>query len=113
VPSDWKEKVKRGEVIAKVVLDWDMENDKEHAASVIGVFRDGGVLIRHADFAKGTATGIENICFLGELNGVCSVKDLHQVGYRTVTVSPLFEHGVVRQRVPKVAELVDDFWNKL
>lgn len=110
VPSDWKERVERGEVVAEAVRDWQMKNHKGHPASVIGIFRDGGVFDKHTEFAAASRTGIRSFCVLGELDDLCSVKDLHDVGMNNVVVIPQVGHGVVRERAPEVAEFIDGFW---
>lgn len=113
VPSDWKDRVKRGEVVAEAVRDWEIKNHQGYLASVVGIFRDGGVLDRHAEFAKAAAMGIKTIGILGELDDVCTKSDLEQVGMHNVVVVPQVGHGVVRQRVPEVAQLIKSFWNHL
>ena len=112
VPSDWKERVKRGEVVAEAVRDWQMREHKGHIASVVGIYRDGGVQDRDAEFAE-AAKKVQSLCILGELDDVCSVQDLHDVGMRNVAVVPQVGHGVVRERAPEVAQLIEDFWDKL
>ncbi|KAJ5176625.1 uncharacterized protein N7482_002502 [Penicillium canariense] len=113
VPSDWKERVGQGKVVAEAVRDWQMREHEGHAASVVAIFRDGGVLDKHGEFAEAAKTGIKNLSILGELDGVCSVEDLHGVGMHNVVVIPQVGHAVVRERVPEVASLIGDFWDKL
>jgi len=113
VPSDWKEKVARGEVVTEAVKDWQMKRHEGHAASVVAIFRDGGVMDKHVEFAKAAKSGTKCLCILGELDTVCSVQGLHDVGMRNVVVVPQVGHGVVRKRVSEVAQLIEDFWNKL
>jgi pimeloyl-ACP methyl ester carboxylesterase len=113
VPSDWKERVGRGEVVAEAIRDWQLREHEGHVASVVAIFRDGGALDKHADFAKAANTGIKYLCILGELDDVCSVQDLDHVGMRNVAVVPQVGHAVVRERVPEVARLIKDFWDKL
>lgn len=113
VPSDWMEKVGRGEIVAEAVRDWQMKEHKGHPASVVGIFRDGGVLDKHAEFAEASKKDIQGLCVLGELDELCSVQDLNEIGMYNVAVIPQVGHGVVRERVPEVARLVEDFWNKL
>ncbi|RDW63242.1 alpha/beta fold hydrolase [Aspergillus mulundensis] len=110
VPSDWKERVARGEVVAEAVRDWELKEHRGHLASVVAVFRDGGALDRHADFARAAATGIPALGVLGETDEVCSVQDLHEVGFKNVAVIPQVGHGVARQRVSEVAQLIEGFW---
>ncbi|KAJ5689338.1 hypothetical protein N7462_003730 [Penicillium macrosclerotiorum] len=101
VPSDWKEKVKRGEVVAEAVRDWQMKEHKGHLASIVGIFQRRG------------ANGYPKLVCLGELDDVVSEQDLNEVGMQNVVVLPQVGHGVVRDRVPEVTQLVEDFWNKL
>ncbi|KAL4930316.1 alpha/beta fold hydrolase [Aspergillus undulatus] len=113
VPSDWKERVARGEVVAEAVRDWELREHKGHLASVVGVFRDGGVLDRHDEFRQAAEGGIKGLCVLGETDDVCSAEDLYAVGMRNVAVVPGVGHGVVRQKVPEVVKLIEDFWKGL
>jgi pimeloyl-ACP methyl ester carboxylesterase len=110
VPSDWKERVGRGEVVAEAVRDWQMKEHEGHVASVVGILRDGGAMDKHAEFTEAAKRSIKGLCILGELDSVCSVQDLHDVGMRNVAVVPQVGHGVVRERVPEVARLIEDFW---
>jgi pimeloyl-ACP methyl ester carboxylesterase len=113
VPSDWKEKVARGEVVAEAIRDWEVREHEGHAASVVAIFRDGGVMDNDAEFSKAAKSGIPNLSVLGELDGVCSVEKLERVGMRNIAVVPQVGHGVVRERVPEVASLIEDFWKGL
>ncbi|KAK2625132.1 hypothetical protein QTJ16_005501 [Diplocarpon rosae] len=113
VPGDWKERVARGEVVAEAVRDWQTKEHEGHTASVVGIFRDGGVLDRQAEFAQAVKQNIKTLCILGELDDVCSPNGLQQVGMHNVAVIPKAGHGVVRQRVPEVAGRVEEFWRTL
>ncbi|KAF2664368.1 putative valacyclovir hydrolase [Microthyrium microscopicum] len=113
VPGDWKERVDRGEVVALAVKDWSLKNHKGHRASVAGVIRDGGVFDTDAEFAKAAKTGIKSLCILGELDGLSTAKDFHNAGFQDVVVVPKAGHGVPRDRVPEVAQSIEEFWKKL
>ncbi|KAJ5118749.1 hypothetical protein N7448_010457 [Penicillium atrosanguineum] len=113
VPSDWKERVQRGEVVAEAVRNWQMKEHEGHPASVVGIFRDGGALDKHADFAEAAKKDIRNLCVLGELDDICSMQDLNSIGMHNVHVVPQVGHGVVRQEVAEVARLIEEFWNNL
>jgi pimeloyl-ACP methyl ester carboxylesterase len=113
VPSDWKEKVSRGELVAEVVRDWQNKKHKGHKASVTAIFRDGGVFDSHAEFAKLAKIGIPIHCILGQLDDICNEKDLHDVGIQDVTVVANSGHGVVRDEVPQVTEFIGTFWRKM
>ncbi|KAF3396229.1 hypothetical protein F1880_007156 [Penicillium rolfsii] len=113
VPSDWKERVARGEVVAEAIREWEVREHEGHAASVVAIFRDGGVLDNDADFAKAAISGIPNLLVLGELDDVVSVEKLERVGMRNIAVVPQVGHGVVREKVPEVAGLIEHFWKNL
>ncbi|CAO2647095.1 Nn.00g080170.m01.CDS01 [Neocucurbitaria sp. VM-36] len=113
VPTDWKERVGRGEVVASAIKEWQMREHPGHTASVVAIFRDGGVMDIDAEFVRAVQTGIPSISVLGELDGVCSEVRLKNVGLANVFVIPQGGHGVVRERVPEVAAFITDFWTKL
>ncbi|KAJ5096586.1 valacyclovir hydrolase [Penicillium angulare] len=111
VPDDWVERIARGEVVAEAVRDWEVREHEGHVASVVGIFRDGGVMDKHGEFVKAAQTGIPSLCVLGALDDLCSVQNLAEVGMKNVHVVPQVGHGVVRQKVPEVADLIENFWN--
>lgn len=113
VPTDWKERVSRGEVVAEAVREWQMRTHPGHTASVVAMFRDGGVLDKHAEFADAAGTGIASFFVLGELDDVCSESDLSEVGFKDVATVPGAGHRVVREKAPEVANLVGAFWKEL
>ncbi|KAH0147025.1 alpha/beta-hydrolase, partial [Aureobasidium melanogenum] len=43
VPSDWQDRVRRGEIVAEKVREWQMQQHTGHTASVVAIVRDGGV----------------------------------------------------------------------
>lgn len=113
VPQDWKETVERGEVVAEAVRDWEMKNHEGHAASVVAIFRDGGVLDNSAEFAKAAEKGIKYLYILGELDDVCSPQDLSSIGVQDFVMIPQVGHGLVREKVSEVAQSIADFWHKI
>jgi pimeloyl-ACP methyl ester carboxylesterase len=113
VPQDWKETVGRGEVVAEAVRDWEMKNHEGHAASVIAIFRDAGVLDNSAEFARAAEKGVKFLYILGELDDVCSPQDLSGIGVQDFVIIPQVGHGVVREKVSEVAQSIADFWNQI
>ncbi|KAJ5673408.1 hypothetical protein N7507_002535 [Penicillium longicatenatum] len=113
VPQDWKERVARGEIVAEAVRDWEVRVHEGHMASVVGIVRDGGVLDKNAAFIEAAGTDTPSLCILGELDDLCSVQDLTDVGMKNVAVVPQVGHGVVRQKVPEVAGFIEKFWCQL
>ncbi|KAL9468276.1 hypothetical protein ACSS6W_009970 [Trichoderma asperelloides] len=113
VPPDWKETVGRGEVVAEAVRDWEMKNHEGHAASVVAIFRDGGVLDNSAEFARAAEKGVKYLYILGELDDVCSPQDLSDIGVQNFVIIPQVGHAVVREKAPEVAQSIANFWHKI
>lgn len=113
VPADWKERVSRGEVVAEAIRDWEIKHHKGHMASVVSMFRDGGVLDRQDAFVEAARTGIRNVSVVGEWDDWCTEKDLKEVGFKDVVVVKKVGHGLVRQRVQEVASVIEGFWKGL
>lgn len=113
VPSDWQERVGKGEVVAEAVKDWELKTHKGHEASVVAIFRDGRCLDNHAAFVKVAEGGIPYLGVVGQLDGVCSAEDLQQVGLPRVVVVPQVGHELVRSRVPEVSQAIEEFWKTL
>ena len=113
VPTDWRERVQRGEVVAEALREWQMRVHKGHTASVVAIFRDGGVLDRSAEFVRAAKTGVDSLVVLGELDDLCCEQDLLDAGFENVHVISQVGHAVVRERVPEVARLVGEFWKNL
>jgi pimeloyl-ACP methyl ester carboxylesterase len=113
VPKDWKQRVANGGVVAEAVRDWQMHEHPGHVASVVGIFRDGGVMDSEAQFLKAAQTGIPSLAVLGELDDLCSKQQLNEQGLDNVFVVPRAGHGVVRDKVDDVATLISDLWVKL
>ncbi|PYI24225.1 alpha/beta-hydrolase [Aspergillus violaceofuscus CBS 115571] len=112
VPADWEARVASGEVVAPKVRAWQVEEHPGHAASVVGIFRDGGVMDMHDVFREAASTGIPARCVLGELDDLCTVRELRELGFGDVHVVLGVGHGVVRERVPEVAGLIAGFWER-
>lgn len=113
IPSDWKERVARGEVVAEAVRAWQMVKHTGHAAAVVAMFRDGGLSDNEASFVAAVGTGVKNMVVLGELDGIVGKEQLADLGFKDVHVVKEAGHGLVRERVPEVKALVEEFWRSL
>lgn len=113
VPANWKERVTKGEVVAEALRAWQMREHAGHGASVVGVFRDGGVMDKEEMFVGALKTGIPSLAVLGGDDDVCSESELRDLGFENVHVVKGAGHEVVRGRVPQVAGFIDDFWTSL
>lgn len=110
VPEDWEERVKRGEVVAEAVREWQTREHRGHAASVVAIFRDGGVMDSDEVFVKAAETGVPNLVVLGGTDDVCSKAQLKALGYQDVKVVEGAGHSVVRDKATDVAENIAKFW---
>ncbi|CAE7187808.1 hypothetical protein PTT_07273 [Pyrenophora teres f. teres 0-1] len=113
VPGDWKERVRRGEVVAEALREWQMREHAGHVGSVVAIVRDGGVMDNHDSFAKAVQTRIPALVVLGEKDDLCNEQELRGLGFKDVFVVLQAGHGVVRERVPKVAGLISNFWTNI
>lgn len=113
VPGDWKERVANGEVVAEATREWQMSEHPGHFASVVAIFRDGGVMDSHGEFVKAAQTGIPSLAVLGGLDGLCNQRQLNEQGIENVVVIPQVGHAVVRERAAEVGEFIINFWNRL
>jgi pimeloyl-ACP methyl ester carboxylesterase len=113
VPEDWRDRAARGEIVPEAVREWQMHRHPGHAASVVAVFRDGGVMDNDAQFVGAVGTGIPSLVVLGGLDAVCTEEQLRGLGLTSVFVVPDVGHGVVRERAAEVAGFICDFWAEL
>jgi pimeloyl-ACP methyl ester carboxylesterase len=113
VPANWKERFAKGEVVATAVKEWQLREHPGHAASVVAILRDAGAMDNDAEFVNAVRTGIPSRVILGELDGICTEKELTDIGFTDVVVVPQIGHEVARAKVPEVAAFISDFWKKL
>ncbi|KAF3038489.1 hypothetical protein E8E12_005456 [Didymella heteroderae] len=109
VPENWQVKVARGEVVAQAVKEWEMKNHAGHAASVVGVFRDGGVIDNDQLFVEAKKLGLPALVVLGENDGLSTEKGIADFGF-DVKVVLAAGHAVVRENAVEVAEYISQFW---
>ncbi|KAH0034740.1 alpha/beta-hydrolase, partial [Aureobasidium melanogenum] len=113
VPSDWQDRISKGEIVAEKVRQWQMEQHPGHTASVVAIVRDGGVFGQEEEFSKAAKLGVPILAILGETDDVVFEKDLRAVGVENVVVIKGVGHAVVRQKVSEVAEQIGKFWKEV
>jgi pimeloyl-ACP methyl ester carboxylesterase len=113
VPAGWRERVEKGEVVAQAVKEWQLREHKGHGASVVAIFRDGGVMDNDEMFVEAVGSGVPNLVVLGSEDDLCTEEQLNELGFKDVKVVPDVGHGVVRERAPEVASFIADFWRGL
>lgn len=109
VPEDWQERVNRGEVVAEAIRHWQLTHHDGYQASVIGIVRDASVFGYHLAFQHALEVGKPCLVILGAEDGVCSVKDVEDVGFKNIKVIENVGHAVVRERAEMVGQYIHDF----
>lgn len=110
VPDDWEARVAKGQIIAPALRQWQLTNHPGHAASVVALFRDVGVLDNAAVFHRASLTGIPALVILGELDDMSTSAEFEQVGLQNIVTIPKGTHGIVRDRVAEVEAATSSFW---
>lgn len=108
---DWKERVARKEVVTEAVREWQIKEPL--GARCLSMFMDGGAMDSHTVFAEAVKTEIPNFAVLGELDDVCSEKDLKDCGFSNLIVILQIGHSVVGERADEVAAQIRQFWQQL
>jgi pimeloyl-ACP methyl ester carboxylesterase len=111
VPTDWQERVAKGEVVAQAVKEWQMREHKGHVGSVVGIFRDGGVMDNDELFVQAKKTGLPALVVLGEDDGLSTEEEVRGFGFE-VRVVEKAGHGVVREQAGEVAGFIGEFWRR-
>ena len=111
VPADWRDVVAKGGVEAQAVKRWQLDNHKGHEASVVGVFRDGGVIGNEELFLRMRGTGVRTLVVLGGEDGITDEEEIRGFGFEVRVVEGV-GHGVPRERPEDVAGFISEFWRE-
>ncbi|KAI0887558.1 alpha/beta-hydrolase [Annulohypoxylon maeteangense] len=113
VPTDWRERVEAGEVVAEVLREWELQHHSGYPHSVLSMFREGGVTGCVEDFRKFAQLPVKKIGIVAELDAVCSKAQLTDVGFTDVEVVEKANHGFVRgTTTSEIARIVYRFWTQ-
>jgi pimeloyl-ACP methyl ester carboxylesterase len=112
VPSDWKERTSKGEVVAEAVRDFLMKEHAGYRHSVLSAFREGGVYGRDEMFSEFSKLPVKKFVVLGELDGVCTKEQLLDLGFEDVEVIPGEGHNFPRTSAVSAADILHRFWTK-
>ncbi|KAI0902099.1 alpha/beta-hydrolase [Annulohypoxylon nitens] len=113
IPTDWKERVSAGEVVAELLREWELREHSGYPHSVLSMFREGGVSGCEDDFRRFAQLPVKKIGVLAELDAVCSKTQLTDIGFNDVEVVEKANHGFVRGTTTgDVARIVYRFWTK-
>ncbi|KAI1424062.1 alpha/beta-hydrolase [Xylaria sp. FL1777] len=112
VPTDWRERVARGEIVAEAFRDWELREHPGYPNSVLSMFREGNVYGCEAYFHRFAQLPVKKVVVLGELDGVCSKDKLEELGFDDVQVVQGADHGIVREKPGEVAGIVYGMWTR-
>lgn len=114
VPSDWKESIAKGQLVAPALRQWQLDNHKGHLGSCASLFRNGIVLKAESSFKKVTSsTSIPIFACLGEIDELSTVEKMERVGVHNHFVVPNATHGLARDNTPEVVETLVKFLNSI
>lgn len=114
VPVDWKERSRRGEVVAEALKDWELREHQGYRQSVLSMFRDGaayGCEKLFENFAQ--CPSFQKLAVVAELDPVCNKEKLAGLGIENVEVVEKQGHAFVRTASDQVASIIHRFWLRL
>ncbi|KAI0112422.1 alpha/beta-hydrolase [Nemania sp. FL0031] len=112
VPTDWRERFERGEVIAEALKKWELEEHVGHPQSVLSIFREDNVYGNEDYFRAFAKLPLDKFAVLGELDDVCSKDQLVGLGVENVEVVQQAGHALVRSEPREVARIVYKNWTR-
>lgn len=101
-----------------VVQVWEKENHEGHVASLVSMYRYGGIYDMHETYRAVAKSGLETLVLLGETDGFFEkdlmMGELEGLGWKgEVKVVEGVGHGVVAEKTKETEELVVKFWDGL
>ncbi|KAI0433725.1 alpha/beta-hydrolase [Xylaria sp. FL1042] len=112
VPEDWAGRMRRGEIVAEALRDWELREHPGYRHSVFSMFREGNAYGCEEYFRRFAALPVKKVVVLGETDGVCREDQLMELGFDNVEVVKGAGHGVVRKKPGEVARIVYEMWMK-
>ncbi|KAI0864453.1 alpha/beta-hydrolase [Xylaria cubensis] len=110
VPSDWQERVKRGEFVAEAFREWELKSHRGYSHSVYSMFKEGNVYGCEDYFRRFAQLPLKKLTVLGETDAVCDKHKLDSLGFDNVHVVAKNGHAVVRTAPGEVARIVYEMW---
>ncbi|KAF2103132.1 putative valacyclovir hydrolase [Rhizodiscina lignyota] len=112
VPTDWRERVNSGEIVAEALREWELQEHSGYPYSVLSMFREGGVSGCEDYFREFAQLSLKKIGVVAELDTVCSKSQLVGLGFRDVEIVKNAGHAFVRGVPDEVASIVHRFWTE-
>ncbi|KAI1741405.1 alpha/beta-hydrolase [Xylaria scruposa] len=112
VPSDWQERVKRGEFVAEAFREWELKSHRGYPNSVYSMFKEGNVYGCEDYFRRFAQLSLKKLTVLGETDAVCDGDKLAGLGFDNVQIVLNNGHGVVRTAPGEVARIIYEMWTQ-
>ncbi|KAI1304021.1 alpha/beta-hydrolase [Xylaria venustula] len=112
VPDGWQERVRRGEVVAEALRDWETKEHPGYRHSVFSMFREGNVYGCEDYFRRFAQLSVKKVAVLGERDNVCTKETLVGLGFDNVHVVERAGHAVPRKKPAEVARVVYELWTQ-
>jgi len=137
LPSDWQDRMNRGEIVAEALRWWELDQHKGYRKSVLSMFRESGNVFGAEDFFRRFASATTNnhndkndennnkenglgmgfgkvLVVLGGRDDICSKEQLVELGFEAqgieIVVIEDAHHGVVRSHTESIARVVTRLW---
>ena len=110
VPSDWREKTAKGQLVAPALRQWQRDNHAGHIGSIKSYIRSGCIFNADSSFsAVAKQHKVPTLCILAENDDLISAEKLKQVGLDNIYTIPKATHGLARDNVPELVEAFASF----
>lgn len=113
VPSDWKERVQKGEVVAEALRQWELDKHAGYRHSVLSIFREGNIYDCEAAFSAYVQSPVEKLAIVAEFDPICYDHQLKNVGFANVKIVPDSDHAFIRSMPEKIARIILEFWTEV
>ncbi|KAK0111198.1 hypothetical protein ONS95_001573 [Cadophora gregata] len=121
IEDDWQRKLKVEGLDAiprNAVQVWEKENHEGHVASLVSLYRYGGLYDMHETYRLVAESGMDTLVLLGETDAFFEkgymIGELQALGWRgEVKVVEGVGHGVVGEKTKESEELIVNFWESL
>ncbi|KAH7381865.1 Alpha/Beta hydrolase protein [Cadophora sp. MPI-SDFR-AT-0126] len=118
VEENWQENLKGKGLNAiprNAVQVWEKENHEGHVASLVSMYRYGGLYDMHETYRSVAESGMDTLVLLGETDGffekMYMMGELEKLGWKgEVRVVEGVGHGVVAEKTKETGDFVRKFW---
>ena len=110
VPGDWRDRLDEGQVAAKALRAWGLQEHAGYPLSILSLLREGDVADREDIIQQFAQLPLTKLVITGELDFVSSPQRLAEQGLDNIEVIPEAGHDFVRSAPGEVARIMHRFW---